>query len=278
MVHDVDPFVVSGDSPYACTMCSSAFKTSTDLRRHFRIHTQEKPFSCPHCPFSTAVKCNLTTHIKRKHPPPPAHHHQTKWLHLNIFIPNVPFWKRRNEKPTRKRKQIHFRSNFAANFASTKRPPSVTIRIHFFLSSCNLGSWMQPLRLFLWFLESFKLHMVKQHKTKNYDSILDQFAKPAKKRMIREPSPTGRPFVSRFKCSEGDCTRSFVSEKSLRCHIRQHVTLHPPPAPTIEVIISASQSEGYEEATGATQGFLLLCDSVEESISVINPTETDPLL
>ena len=59
----------AGDTPYVCNHdgCKAAFKTPSDLQRHTRSHTGEKPYGCPHCPYRAAVKCNLSVHVKKVH-------------------------------------------------------------------------------------------------------------------------------------------------------------------------------------------------------------------
>ncbi|XP_069476826.1 zinc finger protein 236 isoform X3 [Ambystoma mexicanum] len=54
----------SGVRWHICPYCSKEFKKPSDLVRHIRIHTHEKPYKCLQCFRAFAVNSTLTAHIK----------------------------------------------------------------------------------------------------------------------------------------------------------------------------------------------------------------------
>ncbi|CAD5119346.1 DgyrCDS7963 [Dimorphilus gyrociliatus] len=53
---------------YICDFCESGFKSSSHLEEHRRLHTGEKPYKCPVCPFEASHGSNYRLHLRDNHP------------------------------------------------------------------------------------------------------------------------------------------------------------------------------------------------------------------
>lgn len=52
---------------YVCDDCGKSFFNSTLLSQHVRTHTKEKPFKCPLCNYTCAIKQNIHKHSQKVH-------------------------------------------------------------------------------------------------------------------------------------------------------------------------------------------------------------------
>lgn len=52
---------------YRCENCGKSFFNSTLLEQHVRTHSKEKPYKCPVCPYTCAIRQNIHKHSKKVH-------------------------------------------------------------------------------------------------------------------------------------------------------------------------------------------------------------------
>ncbi|XP_043202791.1 zinc finger protein 236-like [Amphibalanus amphitrite] len=57
----------TGEKPYKCELCERAFSQKNALQVHAMTHVGERPHTCPFCGHGFAQKGNMRTHIRRAH-------------------------------------------------------------------------------------------------------------------------------------------------------------------------------------------------------------------
>ncbi len=53
---------------HICTVCGYSSYFKTNVERHFRLHTGEKPFKCRLCDYAAVQNSALLSHVRNKHP------------------------------------------------------------------------------------------------------------------------------------------------------------------------------------------------------------------
>ena len=56
-----------GPYQFACPYCSKIQKKRSEMIRHIKIHTGEKPFLCKFCDYKCNLKSSLESHMSRRH-------------------------------------------------------------------------------------------------------------------------------------------------------------------------------------------------------------------
>ncbi|XP_029381253.1 ras-responsive element-binding protein 1 isoform X2 [Echeneis naucrates] len=54
----------TGKTGLCCSLCHSKFSSKLTLRRHLGVHRGDKPFTCPHCHYSSRLKASLLQHLR----------------------------------------------------------------------------------------------------------------------------------------------------------------------------------------------------------------------
>ena len=57
----------TNEKPYECDVCDKAFRTSGGLTQHKRVHTKEKPYECHVCEKRYRQSSGLKYHMRTQH-------------------------------------------------------------------------------------------------------------------------------------------------------------------------------------------------------------------
>ncbi|XP_029605038.1 zinc finger protein 852 isoform X2 [Salmo trutta] len=59
--------VHTGEKPYSCPHCEKRFSRQDQLKMHLKVHTGERPFACTHCRKRFSERSNLRIHQQKNH-------------------------------------------------------------------------------------------------------------------------------------------------------------------------------------------------------------------
>ncbi|GBM51307.1 Zinc finger protein 358, partial [Araneus ventricosus] len=59
--------IIEGHTVCCCMVCQYRSSKRSNMNRHLKIHTDERPFSCPHCGQRFTQKENMLRHIRLVH-------------------------------------------------------------------------------------------------------------------------------------------------------------------------------------------------------------------
>ena len=54
----------TGEKPYACSVCEKRCARSDDLQKHMRLHTGEKTYACADCEYASGDVSNVNRHCR----------------------------------------------------------------------------------------------------------------------------------------------------------------------------------------------------------------------
>ena len=57
----------TNERPYECDVCDKAFRESAHLKNHMRIHTNERPYECDVCDKAFRQLAHLQSHMRTQH-------------------------------------------------------------------------------------------------------------------------------------------------------------------------------------------------------------------
>ncbi|GMR41496.1 hypothetical protein PMAYCL1PPCAC_11691 [Pristionchus mayeri] len=66
------------DEDLECPICTKSFHYPSDVQKHMRTHTGERPFVCPSCPATFTALCYVLDHRRVKHGEKPFECEQCK--------------------------------------------------------------------------------------------------------------------------------------------------------------------------------------------------------
>ncbi|XP_074645057.1 zinc finger protein 236-like [Tubulanus polymorphus] len=241
---------VNGVRWHQCTYCSKEFKKPSDLVRHIRIHTHERPYKCSQCFRSFAVKSTLSGHMKTHSGIKDfrcyvcdkmfATHGSLK-VHARLHTGSKPFDCPHCDKRFRTsgHRKTHVQSHFKAKESHSSRPRRFVRRA----SKAELPLSDVPLQEPILITDTGWIQQPARNTSFN--------------QYLGETSSVDRP----YKCSY--CSRGFKKSSHLKQHVRSHTGERPYKCVTcLRSFVSSGVLKAHIRThTGVKNHKCLICDS-----------------
>ncbi|XP_063607486.1 zinc finger protein 169-like [Penaeus indicus] len=134
---------------FTCHHCSKNFYHKNDFRKHVRVHTGEKPYACPYCPYRAAVRARLRSHMRSRH-----------GSDLN-YIDKRRFEKGPSDKlHNLKEKIVNSLAALVSRYLLKRRPHEPNLRIRgFCVIICIIAQSNRPQGSLFYYFSSQKVHV-----------------------------------------------------------------------------------------------------------------------
>ncbi|KPJ15702.1 Zinc finger protein 250 [Papilio machaon] len=204
--------VHSGERPYVCPFCSQRFRQAASLIRHKRTHTGEKPYSCPICDKKFGDK-----NLVRKHQSVHSDERNFSCHLCNKCMKSKTALNAHLNLHTNEKQNICSFCGMA--FAMKGNLQTHIRRVHSEKSGqCNIC-----LKTF----SNLEVHMRKHTGEKPFTCGLCNAAFGVK-RSLAHHIMFKHENAEKFKCSIGECTKTFPTATMLEFHLLKQHTNHTP--------------------------------------------------
>ncbi|XP_075976544.1 uncharacterized protein LOC142976868 [Anticarsia gemmatalis] len=225
---------------YICETCGNSFLTKTSIRTHMRVHTDERPYLCPFCPKAFRQVASMIRH---------------KRLHTGEKPYSCPTcFKTFLDKSHMQRHQVahsdekKFSCHLCNKSVKTKNALKAHMKIHSnekhnICNYCGMTFSMKG---------NLQVHIRRKHSERSgectichkmFSNLAEHMTKHTgekpfvcklcnqsfmNKRSLANHISFKHDNASKFKCSIGECTKTFPTAMMLEFHLLKHHTNHTP--------------------------------------------------